>query len=206
MSVEKKKATATEPTTCMSYLVRGYMASRGPIEKNCQDALDNGTLGCLGKTYPAGPVWFVRTKAGMPATNIKRQYHAERLLAVSSQEILAEIHKVAPQAQLLNFFDNLPKEVEASNPLYQNVEKRCGYWRLTECDDDYPAHIDLGSIIHTPSQTEWWKFPEHFKSDGSDGGNVISSSQTTESAASSQPTTSSSSSSSSAASSTKHAT
>jgi hypothetical protein len=161
MSKAKEKE---ESKACLQYLVRGYMASRGPIHETCEKALQKGQLRCLGKTYPAGPVWFVPKESAEVPTDMKKQYHAERLMAISTDEILGELTQAAPEAlpNLFNVLDSLPKEARDMNPKYRTVAERCGFWRLTECNDDYPAHIDRGTVIHAPKSSEQWKFPEHF--------------------------------------------
>jgi hypothetical protein len=142
------------------YEVDGVLVCRGPLS---QAPLTVAGIGALGATYPAGPVLFLLAENLDVPSLLGTQFHHERLgpahdgynrslflqietvmyAAISIDPLLRLIWQYA-KSELAGAILSIPW------PLDFEVSR----WRLTECADMYPAHIDCGDLIHSATDKE----------------------------------------------------
>lgn len=122
--------SVTEDKKIQQFVVTGCLLSRGPVNF---DELEKLGFGYLGYHYPAGPVIFLK-KNHPTCPSIFKQFHHERLSPISC----------GPEE----------KELVSKASSWTFCIVRSGVWRMTECDDWYPAEIDQGKVIFAASDEE----------------------------------------------------
>jgi hypothetical protein len=87
---------------------------------------------------------------GIP-TVFGTQFHHERLRKVGELpgRVSLSQERVAALEKALRSIKIFPDAYVASL-----MSTRLGRWRLTECGDNYPAHVNDGAILHTATDAE----------------------------------------------------
>lgn len=148
--------------------VVGYYFGRTITDDRFLKSLAKHGLKALGNGYPAGPVIFLSADEPNVETHICNPYHLEHLAdeveftdgkdkiddAIRDQlgpfmtsELSKNIASVVTPFVSPTSYDRLrsamrPWLSEFVNPYFDGLNRSWGRWRLTECHDMYPAHIE----------------------------------------------------------------